>query len=137
LSRKGYLAAFVGTLVGGAAAGSAVGALLFLIPCDENGFECLGVAIFALLGGAAAALTGGMLGCYLALRLRRHEGAGRTSWLLLGLVVAASVAFGVIGNTGAIDDSVGPAVAIVGYLALPLVARWLVVRDRNPRSEAS
>jgi hypothetical protein len=121
----GYIASALGAIGGAVGLGVSVGVVLAQIPCRDEGFECLGVAIVAFFGGAVAAAAGGALGCYVALRLRHHPKAGVTAWLFVGMLAASALAaafviFPVLGDVAA-------PVAGLLFLATPLAARRLAV----------
>ena len=132
-TRRGYAAAILGTVIGGVI-GLLPGVLLLrVVECDADGLACLGHALTYLAITVFGALVGGLAGCYAALRIRRHTGAGTTTALLALLVVPAWIVVGLASRLfsdvfGAASGPVNDALFVAAAVAMPLVARLLALR---------
>ena len=136
--KRGYLATWIGSLAGVLMLGALLGGVVYALTrdCDPNGLDCLGSAIVVLFAGAIGALIGAVLGAHAALRFRRYPAAGRTAWVLLGLLAVCIASVSVVANS--MDDSGWLATpAFVLLLVLPIVARRIALATvRTPRSDA-
>ena len=123
-SGQGYAAALGGHLLGIVLGGGAGLLLALNIEGDPNaGMANLGLALLAAAIVVAMALVGASLGCYVVLRWRRYDGAGRTGWWTLGLFLASVLLALVFAP-----------IFFVGLIWSPLLARKLVLRDEERRS---
>lgn len=122
---EGALTATVGTVVGSLVLGGA-GLSLWLLPCDETGLDCLGPAIIGVFAAMAGFVIGSLLGCYVALRIRRHVRAGATVAVLVGLGAVAGFGSAGLAVAGA-PSTIFPVVAGAAWLGLPWLARKIVM----------
>jgi hypothetical protein len=122
---EGALAVVVGTVVG-ALVLAGLGATALLIPCDEDGLECLGVAVVWFFASSAGFVLGSLVGCYVALRVMRHVRAGATLGALVGLGVLATLVCSGLALAGVPAGAFAP-IGLACWIGLPLLARWVVV----------
>ena len=125
LHADGALTATIGTVAGSLLLGGA-GLSLWLLPCDDSGFDCLGPAILGIFAAMAGFIIGSLLGCYIALRVRKHARAGVTVPVLIALGAVAGLASLGLGFAS-FPSRLLPVLAVVFWLGLPSLARWVVV----------
>lgn len=130
---RGYVVAVVGATIGGMALFplgglTAIVGLRARVPgCD--GIElltepaCAPVDIFGLivafLVSIAAMWIGGIIGCWIGLRLRRHQRGGMTA-VLLAILIPSEVALVLLTPAGEVLEQ------LVGRLPVSLLVSWIL-----------
>ena len=134
----GALTAAIGAVVGSLVLAGA-GLLLMLLPCDPDGLDCLGPAIIGVFAAMGGFVIGSVIGCYVALRIRKRERAGATIAVLVGLGAATGCVSAALALAGVPAGAFIP-IAVAGWLGLPFLARWVVAdasaKARSRRSGA-
>ena len=121
----GYIASLVGAYLGGGLVGvGGVAIGITIAEATESGFDELGSALgYGAWGLFLGILIGAPLGCFIALRVRKHHGALGTA-----LALAAIIGFGFLFWEVALETAgelLGQILPVTGLFVSPLVARAL------------
>lgn len=130
--RQGYLAAFLGTLLGtifGAVAGGFLSTLyadLLLAPEQK-----INQIIQFLRTIAAGLWVGGVVGCWLALRARRHSARSTTAVLQALLTLPTVGYFWYSLPAYGVNPPSLVVAAVITVLILPMLSRFVALRLRH------
>ncbi len=125
---RGYLLTFLGAVAGGFGPALAVNAAMGAIVPDDN----VPLVLLSFLASVLLSWVGGPLGIWTALRLGRQGYAGRTSVLLVPILLVLWVALTplMVLTPLAFSDTGLTVVALFTMMLSPLAARWLATRSR-------
>lgn len=127
----GYCATLLGSLLGAivlAVAGGYLSVWWMNRYTEDLGLEAIGYGFLAMGVGAC---TGGAVGGFIALRLRRHRRAGTTLAVLAVLVPGVAVA-----SFELVPERLSPSVEAIILLVTPLVARRVSLIGAGGAAEA-